>query len=104
MSWDELEGRSRKRAAKPEPARQTMDEAGDDGRLAGLCALTFNTSAGRELMKRLRARTIERRTAPDMPESALRHLEGQRQFVRQLEEWTSEGERRNGGRTEPGSG
>jgi hypothetical protein len=41
----------------------------------------------------LRAQTIERRTAPDLPEAALRHLEGQRSVVAAIESLIARGRR-----------
>lgn len=56
-----------------------------DAEFDRLCLLVLSTGAGADLLKKLRARTID---APDDPlasESALRVKAAQSQFVRQIE-------------------
>lgn len=48
-------------------------------------AQAFSTAAGRMVLGWLRLQTIERTMAPDVSEAQLRHIEGQRDLVRKLE-------------------
>ena len=45
----------------------------------------FNSDAGRQVLNYLRAATVERRAAPETPDSVLRHLEGQRYLFQLIE-------------------
>ena len=46
---------------------------------------TFSSDAGRRVLAHLRAATIERQAAPEVPDSVLRHLEGQRYLFQLIE-------------------
>ena len=55
---------------------------GDD--LAAAFARCFTGHDGNRVLQHLRAVTTERSLGPDAPDSALRHLEGQRQLVQAI--------------------
>jgi len=61
--------------------------------LARRFARLFRGEDGEVALAHLRALTIERRTPPDMPEAALRHLEGQRSVVAAIEALIARGRR-----------
>jgi len=61
--------------------------------LARSFARLFTGSDAERVLGHLRAQTIERRTAPDLPEAALRHLEGQRSVVAAIESLIARGRR-----------
>lgn len=82
MSWEYFENR---RKADREQSGQTDGTPASADRMANLCALTFTTPAGRELLDLLRAEVIERRVAREVTEASLRFVEAQRQLVLQLE-------------------
>jgi hypothetical protein len=46
---------------------------------------TFNTTDGQKVLQHLRELTVERFLGPDATDNQLRHLEGQRALVRQIE-------------------
>ncbi len=52
--------------------------------IARAAARCFGTDDGRRLLAHLRATTIERACGPQMPDAALRDLEGQRRLVHRL--------------------
>lgn len=51
----------------------------------------FTTSAGRTVLHHLCSMTLDRTLAPEVPESVLRHLEGQRFIVRYLHQMVERG-------------
>lgn len=61
--------------------------------LARAFARLFVGGDGETALAHLRAVTIERRAPPDMPEAALRHLEGQRSVVAAIESLIARGRR-----------
>jgi hypothetical protein len=77
MRWDEQRRQQATEAAAHQPA-------GDDD-FDRLCAAALGGPAGREFMKALRDRYIERPDNPLAPEHMLRVRATQQQFVRDLE-------------------
>lgn len=71
------------------PIDAQATDAGED--IAQLFARVFRGQDGERAIAILRGMTIERRTPPDAPESALRHLEGQRALVALMEQWVARG-------------
>ncbi len=52
--------------------------------LAAVFARCFASIDGTRVLNHLRAVTVERTLSPDAPDTALRHLEGQRQLVQAM--------------------
>jgi hypothetical protein len=52
----------------------------------------FNTPAGRAVLEHLRSITIERFVGPDASDAHLRHAEGQRALVHQIQGMIKRGE------------
>ncbi|MEI6558956.1 MAG: hypothetical protein WCO00_11165 [Rhodospirillaceae bacterium] len=59
-----------------------MTGAGDE--LAAAFARCFTGADGARVLQHLRVVTLERSLGPDAPDTALRHLEGQRQLVQAI--------------------
>lgn len=76
-SWEELD---RQRVAEP-----TADE------FTRLCASTFSSGIGADLLRLFRAMTIEKVLPDGAPANALLELEAQRKFVRRIEVATERG-------------
>jgi hypothetical protein len=75
-SWDEL--------SRPGP-KEGGQESPEQKRFAELCATVFSSGAGAELIKLMRARTIERRTPANAPDYQFRGDEAVRRFVEDIE-------------------
>jgi hypothetical protein len=75
-SWDEFE-RDEVTTQKPHPLRERLD---------ALCSQVFNSGAGAELMKLLRAMTIDHRSQARAHEAQLREDEAVRRFVATLDQ------------------
>lgn len=98
-TWDELNRRRPAAGSAAEKAqreaeekrRQEELEAKANEEMAKLCQAVFSTAQGRQLLRQLRRMTKDRLWKPGMPDSALVHLEGQRQLVHQIETWTAHG-------------
>ena len=67
-----------------DPANSTNPPP-DPAELARAFARTFGHADGRLVLAHLRRLTRERTLGPDAPDATLRHLEGQRQLVAQIE-------------------
>ena len=59
-------------------------EAAGGEELAAAFARCFTGADGNRVLQHLRAVTTERSLGPDAPDTALRHLEGQRQLVQAI--------------------
>ncbi|MBR5625525.1 MAG: hypothetical protein IKW67_01980 [Alphaproteobacteria bacterium] len=54
-------------------------------------ARTFGTASGKRVLEHLRQITIERALGPDVSDSQLRFVEGQRSLIHQIESLVSRG-------------
>lgn len=79
MGWKNLE--------KPKTAETKLSQ------LELLCLTVFSTRDGQELLKCLNEEILQAGASPDATESALRHLEGRRSLVRDLNRWIANGRR-----------
>jgi hypothetical protein len=79
-TWDEFAAR-----------RGAVPSAPEDDTLADLCARLFSTIDGREFLRRQRELKFGASIDPNIPEAHLRHLEGQRQMLRDIDRLVSEG-------------
>ena len=66
------------------PTADGVSRDDDLGEIARAAARCFGSEDGRTLLAHLRAITVERACGPQVPDAALRDLEGQRRLVHRL--------------------
>lgn len=85
-SWFERE------AASETETRAAGGDLPDPGRALRMAyARCFSSAEGEQVLKHLRAITLERAMGPGVPSDTLRHIEGQRQLVSYIAALTARG-------------
>jgi hypothetical protein len=74
----------------PDP-RNSTHPAPEPAELARAFARALSSADGELVLAHLRRLTRERSLGPDVPDATLRHLEGQRQLVAQIEALVARG-------------
>ena len=75
------------------PTADGVSRDDDLGEIARAAARCFGSEDGRTLLAHLRAITVERACGPQVPDAALRDLEGQRRLVHRLIALVDRGQR-----------
>lgn len=75
------------------PAADGVSRDDDLREIARAAARCFGSEDGRTLLAHLRAITVERACGPQVPDAALRDLEGQRRLVHRLTALVDRGRR-----------
>lgn len=78
-----------------------MRERESDETISKTFTATFETPSGREVLKHLRSVTIEMVNGPNISDTELRHMEGQRFLVGLIETRIAHGHRSNTNAREP---